>query len=168
MKSQPELISEKTHSDKVLEIAAWALLIVLIGFTIFAYVQMPETVPVHFNIKGDPDRYGGKSTIFLLAGIGVALVALFMFLLKSPGNYSKYNYPIKVTPEHQAKVYALSARLMRVIMVNILIMFLFITVEIFLIATGKIESTGVWSVILMILLPIAPVAYYLRRMMKLR
>lgn len=168
MKTQTKLIIEETHTDKVLEIAAWVMLIVLIGFTIYAYMNMPDTVPVHFNIKGDPDRYGDKSSIFLLCGIAVILVALFMYLIKSPQNYSKYNYPIKVTPENKAKVYALSARLMRVIMVNILIMFLFIMVEIFLIATGRIESIGIWSVILMLLLPIAPVVYYLWRMMKLK
>jgi len=168
MNTETKLIIEETHTDKMLEIAAWVLLIVLVSFTIYAYGQMPDSVPVHFNIKGDPDRYGDKSTIFILGGVAVGLVALFMFLLKSPGNYSKYNYPIKVTPENKAKVYALSARLMRVIMVNILILFLFITVEIFLIATDRITSTGLWSVFLMLLLPIAPVVYYLWRMMKLR
>lgn len=168
MKTQQDLIIEETHTDKVIEIAGWVLLIVLIGFSIYAYSQMPDTIPTHFNLKGEPDNYGKKSTIFLLCGVAVGLFGLFTFILRSQYDFGKYNYPIKVTPENKAKVYALSTRLMRVMLISIVVIFLLITVEIFLIATGKIASTGIWSMIMVLLLAIAPVVYFLGRMMKLK
>ena len=168
MNTKTDLIIEETHTDKVIEIVGWALLIVLIGFSIYAYTQMPDTIPTHFNLEGKPDDYGKKSTIFLLCGVAVGLFALFTFILKSPHHFDKYNYPVKVKPENQARLYALSARLMRVMLISIVIIFLLISVEIFLISMSKIESTGIWSVIVILLLALAPVVFYLRRALKLR
>lgn len=58
------------------------ILIALIPFIYLAFIwnQLPETVPMHWNIKGEIDRYGSKNqlwlTTFMIAGIGY-----FLFLV---------------------------------------------------------------------------------------
>ena len=61
-----------------------ALLLIAAPFAYAAYVypSLPDTIPTHFNIKGEADAYGGKDSIFLGPGI-MAIVGLFVFILLS-------------------------------------------------------------------------------------
>ena len=61
-----------------------ALLLIAAPFAYASYVypSLPDTIPIHFNIKGEADAYGGKDSIFLGPGI-MAVVGLFVFLLLS-------------------------------------------------------------------------------------
>lgn len=47
-----------------------------LAYAAFLYDSLPESIPVHFNMNGEVDRYGGKNQIF----IGGA-VALFVLLI---------------------------------------------------------------------------------------
>src|SRR5688572_2202907 len=42
--------------------------------------SVPETVPVHFNIDLEPDRYGNKKELVWLTGI-LTVVSILLFLL---------------------------------------------------------------------------------------
>ena len=61
-----------------------ALLLIAAPFAYAAYVypSLPDTIPTHFNIKGEADAYGGKDSIFLGPGI-MAVLGLFVFVLLS-------------------------------------------------------------------------------------
>lgn len=61
-----------------------ALILIAVPFAYAAYVypNLPDTIPTHFNIRGEADAYGGKDNIFLVPGI-MAIVGLFVFLLLS-------------------------------------------------------------------------------------
>lgn len=62
----------------------FAILLLAAPFAYAAYVypSLPESIPTHFNIKGEADAYGGKDSIFLGPGI-MTIVGLFVFLLLS-------------------------------------------------------------------------------------
>ena len=61
---------------------ALVLLAIPFGYAAYLYPSLPHTIPTHFNIKGEADGFGEKSSIFLgpsiLSGSG-----LFTFLLLS-------------------------------------------------------------------------------------
>ena len=61
-----------------------ALVLLAIPFSYAAYIypSLPESIPTHFNIKGEADAYGGKNSIFLGPGI-MAVVGLFVFFVLS-------------------------------------------------------------------------------------
>jgi len=61
-----------------------ALLLIAAPFAYASYVypSLPDTIPTHFNIKGEADAYGGKDSIFLGPGI-MAVVGLIVFVLLS-------------------------------------------------------------------------------------
>ena len=61
-----------------------ALLLIATPFAYASYVypSLPDTIPTHFNIKGEADAYGGKDSIFLGPGI-MAVLGLFVFVLLS-------------------------------------------------------------------------------------
>jgi uncharacterized membrane protein len=61
-----------------------ALVILAVPFAYAAYIYptLPLTIPTHFNIKGEADGFGERSTIFLGPGI-LSVVGLFTFFLLS-------------------------------------------------------------------------------------
>lgn len=75
----------------------WAILILilvtfLIGF--YYYPQLPDQMPMHWNVYGEVDSYGDKSyATFLLPGINLLMFVLFILLPKIDPrreNYAKF------------------------------------------------------------------------------
>ena len=48
--------------------------------TLLIYPQLPEKIPIHWNIHGEVDGYGGRMWSFLTPGILVGLLLLFWAL----------------------------------------------------------------------------------------
>jgi len=53
----------------------------LLNLALFAYIgwryrALPESLPLHFDILGQPDRFGVRSEIFRLPAIGLLLLVL--------------------------------------------------------------------------------------------
>lgn len=101
------------------------ILFVLINciLIIVSYEGLPETIPSHFNIKGEVDGYGDKSTIFipLVIQLGVSILLLWI------GNHpEKHNYLVAITDENRAEQYSLSSRLIKKL--NFIIGLVFITI----------------------------------------
>ena len=53
----------------------------LLNLTLFAYIgwryrALPESLPLHFDLLGQPDRFGVRSEIFMLPAIGLLLLVL--------------------------------------------------------------------------------------------
>ncbi len=67
--------------------------------TIAVYSQLPQTIATHFDINGNPDSFGNRSTIFITAIL--PLVALF-FMTVLPkidpraDNYQKFKTPYAI------------------------------------------------------------------------
>jgi uncharacterized membrane protein len=61
---------------------ALVLLAIPIGYAAYVYPSLPNTIPTHFNLKGEADGFGGKDSIFLGPSI-MGVVGLFTFFLLS-------------------------------------------------------------------------------------
>ena len=60
-------------------------------FSIIAWVYagiefsgLPETIPSHFNHKGEADDYSGKSVLWVISGIFTVLIIVIFFIAKNP------------------------------------------------------------------------------------
>lgn len=60
-----------------IEAPQWLLIAAMFGFTFLRWSASPERMPVHWNLAGQVDRYGGKVEALLL----VPLIALVMYLV---------------------------------------------------------------------------------------
>jgi uncharacterized membrane protein len=60
----------------------WVTLFVAVPFAYAAYLypSLPEIIPIHFNIKGEADGFGAKSSIYLLPSI-MGVVSFFTYFL---------------------------------------------------------------------------------------
>jgi uncharacterized membrane protein len=61
---------------------AIVLLAIPFGYAAYVYSSLPETIPTHFNFKGEADGFGGKDSIFLGPAI-LGATGLFTFFLLS-------------------------------------------------------------------------------------
>ncbi|TDT47099.1 uncharacterized protein DUF1648 [Maribacter spongiicola] len=144
-------------------------IIIAVNFLIAGvfYHDLPDSIPTHFNYKGDVDGYGDKDSIWtlpLIMGLTYALLALIIKKVK-PWNM---NYPVKVTENNAPEVYKMS--LQTLIYINLLISIIATPtiVEIILLAHKidlgfKISSLSIIIVAMVTLLPI----YFIFKMFKI-
>lgn len=61
-----------------------ALIVIIISFAMIGihWNDLPDEVPMHFNLQGEADRYGSKSELFILPFLGLGLWALFRWMSK--------------------------------------------------------------------------------------
>lgn len=99
LEENKKLISEKNYKRVVPEFVAVTLLLILWGVTLWAYFNLPQTIPVHFNFKGNTDRFGSKGNLFILA---IIPTIIYIVLTLLPRNWSHFNFPDKKTKENTA------------------------------------------------------------------
>jgi uncharacterized membrane protein len=78
-KACPELHRRVEGSDRLVHVLL--ALGLLLNLALFAYVgwryrALPESLPLHFDILGQPDRLGVRSEIFKLPVMGLLLLVL--------------------------------------------------------------------------------------------
>ncbi|MBZ4665437.1 SdpI family protein [Mahella sp.] len=73
----------------------WLIIIIAVALlsAIAVYGRLPDKIPMHWNINGEIDSYGGKGTIFLLPLMNAGIYALMLLIpLIDPrrNNYGKF------------------------------------------------------------------------------
>lgn len=162
---QPKLIIKKDEWDKRIEFLSWVFLVILIALPLYFYNQLPDEIPMHFDINGKPDRYDEKGSLFLMPGIGVALFFFLNMINKYPHTF---NYLTKITEDNARAQYTNATKMTRWINFVITIMFVVINTGIILIGLGKIKSYGMTPAIFFTLLIIASVGYYIVKSTKIK
>ena len=67
-----------TLSDRILELVAAAIAVMMLILTAVLYSKAPDTVPTHFNMAMEADAWSGKGHYWILAAImlfGMAICA---------------------------------------------------------------------------------------------
>ncbi len=141
----PEIVPKKTGMDKFIDITAGCLILLIFFFTLDIYSALPDKIPVHFNVFGEPDRFGSRFMIFLLPTIGALLYTGFVILNRFP---HLFNYPAHITPENAENVYTFSTRFLRLI--NFLTVILFALLQWFVIQSIYDPTIGSRIIIIVI------------------
>ena len=100
-----------TLSDRILELVAAAIAVLLLVLTGVLYSKAPDTVPSHFNLAMEADAWSGKGVYWVLAVvmlIGMAICASAAY------NRKMVNLPIRLKPEVFYRQIGLISRMCRV------------------------------------------------------
>ena len=100
-----------TLSDRILELVAAAMVVLLLILTGVLYSKAPDTVPSHFNLAMEADAWSGKGVYWVLAVImlvGMAICASAAY------NRKMVNLPIRLKPEVFYRQIGLISRMCRV------------------------------------------------------
>jgi uncharacterized membrane protein len=134
---RPRLKVPATGADWLLELLALAALLTCTGLTVIAWTKFPDTIPIHFNFKGQVDGYGSKDAVLFLLPVMVLLYAGLTVLSRYP---RVYNYVVEITEKNAAVQYKLAARLVRTL--NFEIMHLFAAIEYFIVRAADTHHFG--------------------------
>lgn len=156
-KYRPQIDIERTSFDKFIDNFGFAALLVLLIVPIMAYSDLPDTIPIHFNVKGEADGFGAKYTIFMLPIIGCVTYALMKYLVKQP---HLFNYPVEITPENVHYQYEIATRMMRTMNAVVTLIFAYLTYVIIQTAQGNVQLMGTWSLPLILAVIFVPIFYF--------
>ena len=79
--------SKKVVYAQVLAVAS--TFIVFLGYLLWIYPSLPEIIPVHFDLNWNPNRWGHKSELFVIAGIAAVFPLINTVLTLKFGRYGK-------------------------------------------------------------------------------
>jgi uncharacterized membrane protein len=157
------MATPRSALDWVFEAVSAGALLVATGDVAMHWSILPERIPVHFGIAGDPNGWGGKSMLLLLLATTLAIA----ILLTVAESYQRLiNVPLKVdrdSPEVRRLLRSMVIAMKAVITVS----FVWIVDLTMRTAVGEANGLGRAFAPLFLGGTIAPIAYYLVKLVRL-
>ena len=100
--SRPVLHLETPPLGKLMDYLAAAVVIALLLFSILVFADVPGTVPIHFDFKGQPTAQGPRWMIWILPAMTLLIFVLMQIALRYP-HYG--NYLVRITPINAHRQY---------------------------------------------------------------
>ncbi len=150
-------LSKTSITDRLLEILGVAGMLLLVALPAFFFNKLPDSIPVHFNITGEPDSYGSRNTIWMLPAIGFFLFLTIVFIPKILINYGNTDFNETV----KKNIFIKAVRMLRI--VNMLTVFMFSSIVYYTILLSLEKPTGFWrySTLFFLILIFLVVVYFL-------
>ncbi|MBX9695946.1 MAG: DUF1648 domain-containing protein [Cyanobacteria bacterium] len=111
-------------------------------YTAFSWSSLPDVIPIHFNLVGEPDGWGSKSTLLLFPALTAFIYLLHTAIARYPALSAKW-YRSK---EENARHFAMAQSMIPWLKAEICSLFAFIQWTIIATATGA--STGLNSLVM--------------------
>ncbi|GMN10901.1 hypothetical protein MTsPCn9_27870 [Croceitalea sp. MTPC9] len=147
--NQPKIDIKPNEFDRKLILVGWILVALNFILALSFYSGLPDTIPTHFNLKGEADGFGNKSTLWLVPFFN--LITYFgMTMLATKMKPWNYNYPTKVTEKNAPKLYAMSIRMLVWLNLGIAFIFLVISLNSILLAKEVTNFSIGWLIIVLV------------------
>jgi len=150
----------------LLELAALAALALGIWAVARAWPELPERIPMHFDLAGRPDGWGSRGTVLLLPGASLFLYLMLSAVQRIPARW--YNYPVALTEENRARQYRLARDLILSLKAAVLGLFAHITYALVETALGRAAGLGPWLIPAWLVVIFGTVGLYLARALRAR
>lgn len=164
MKERPVLQIPKTTVEKGLDLLSAFLLGMIFFQVIYFWNKLPNQIPIHMNVFGEVDGWGGKGTLLVLPIIAVLIFLPLFFLSRYP---HVFNYPVQITAENAPKLYLEARRMLVLINFETILFFAITDLEIIRIALGK-EGFGSWPLPLYMIALFGTMGIAIYRMIRFR
>src|ERR1043165_3905328 len=76
-------IKKEIIMDSLLKKIIWVIFLAPAVYLAIVWNTIPETVPLHYDMKGNIDRYGSKNELLLIAALLSGINILIYFLLSN-------------------------------------------------------------------------------------
>jgi uncharacterized membrane protein len=163
--SRPRISIPLTATDWVLEVAGLVGIIVTIGFTLTWYNDLPDTIPRHYNVAGQPDGFSGKSILYTLTAVPIMTYLILTVVLRFP---HLFNYPLEITEENAERQYKNATRMIRAIKTFLVLIFGYLTYSTIKNGLGEMQGLGTWFTPTTLVSVLGTVVYFIYQTFKLR
>ena len=110
--ARPRIKIELDLSDYIIEIIGAIFILLMIGWPMYFFNELPDIIPRHFNAMGEPDAFSQKNAIWAMPALGFFTYISLLLLNKFP---HIFNYPKKITEENAERQYRMATKLVRTI-----------------------------------------------------
>lgn len=144
---RPKVNLPDTKVEGIYDTISLMCVVLLIFATIGGIAYLPDRIPIHWNLAGEADGYGGKMTILLIPVMSVLFYIGFAYIVKRPHTF---NYLQKLTPENYKEQYLNARKLLRI--VHIISQIIFVIIVGFMLrgAFGEEQDIPSWFIIVML------------------
>jgi uncharacterized membrane protein len=163
--SRPKVKLLTTGTDWVFEGIGLLGIILTVTYVIANYSNLPDTLPSHYNLAGQPDGFGGKAILFGLLSIAIATYLIMTIGVRFP---HMFNYPFKITDENAERQYKNMSMMIRILKTLVVVIFLYLTFVTIQNGLGKMNGLGTWFVPVTIFTLFGIVGFYLYKGFRLR
>ena len=132
-------------SNNKLKYATLFLLVLMWGFTLIHFNDLPEEIPIHYNAKGVPDGFDTRIHIW-----GLPLIATLLFLLL--GGLQK-----------RTGIQKIELQLLQWMQLLILGTFSYIQLQTFFVAVNKSNGLGGWFLPTVVIGFLAPLFWVIKK-----
>ena len=146
-----------TLSDRILELVAAAMAVLLLILTGVLYSKAPDTVPSHFNLAMEVDAWSGKGVYWVLA----AIMLVGMIICASAAyNRKLVNLPIRLKEPVFYHQIGLISRMCRVMTITFGLIWLAVLLAMSASFIGMPEDVSVALIPLSVVLMLGVVLFY--------
>ena len=147
---RPRIDIQPDFNDRIIELIGLIGLLILIGLPTYYYGKLPEEIPTHYGVSGQPDDFNSKGFIWLMPIIAVPMYFILLCLNRYP---HIFNYPQEVTEDNAEHLYTIATKMIRSINTVISCVFAYLTYSTIQTALGKQDGLGTYFIpIFMIIL----------------
>jgi uncharacterized membrane protein len=158
LKSFSVLIQTLTKTDKIIEFSCLLMLLTIWGLVINRYPNLPELIPMHYNLEGKVDRFGGRTTIFALPILTTVLyIGLTLFHLFP----KQIKYPASIAIANKQLLFIIAMRMIRYLKLIIVVLFGYILYIDIQYSNGIATGLGVWFLPITIVVMCLPTIYFI-------
>lgn len=132
-------------SNNKLKYATLFLLVLMWGFTLIHFNDLPEEIPIHYNAKGVPDGFDTRIHVW-----GLPLIATLLFLLLSG-------------LQKRTGIQKIELQLLQWMQLLILGTFTYIQLQTFYVAVNKSNGLGGWFLPTVVIGFLAPIFWVIKK-----
>jgi uncharacterized membrane protein len=108
---------------EAISLGALAALFFVTGRAFYGSAPLPDRIPTHFDLAGQPNGWGSPSSLLLLPAVALALYLIITLASLFP---SAFNFPVRVTTENRARLQALALQMVSWLKAETICMFVWI------------------------------------------
>lgn len=151
-RERPRLALPADGLDKALELCGAVLLALFLIVVAGSWSMLPEQLPTHFGLNGEPDSWGSRLQVLVLPAIALLQFVLMTVLARMP---HRYNYMVPITPDNAERQYRLARRLMHGLKLLVVLLLFAIYLAAWGVAAGRfstLPATVMWLLLAPIML----------------
>ncbi|MEL6560177.1 MAG: DUF1648 domain-containing protein [Bacteroidota bacterium] len=158
MDQRPKLKVKKEPLDWLIEIIGFLVLAAATTYVLLNYSVLPDRIPTHYDLDGNPDGFGNKSKLLILLTVTVSMFVALLILNRFP---YLFNYPTTVTAENAPKLYGQATRMMRSLNTVIVLAFSYLIYSTIQTAFNSQDGLGNYFTPVLLMSVFGLIIYYL-------
>lgn len=137
----------------------------MVTMIVLQWNNLPDTVPAHFGVSGEVDRWGSKWELLILPVISIVLHLFMQFIEVRPHTH---NYPARLNDTNREVFYLHSRCVINLTKNLCAILFAYTTWRTILVAKGTVEGLGMTAFSLLLITLFGVVIWGVIKMSRIR